>query len=120
MINQNELPFEFEIMDWPTAEGTCVSIKDMHIRGAGAIGATAGYAMAQVFMESNSEEEMLKGKATIEAARPTAQNLFHAPSERVHKAASGKDNAVELAVKEAEAIVQEDADTYGAIGKYGV
>ena len=118
MINQNKLPFEFEIMDWPTAEGTCVSIKDMYIRGAGAIGATAGYAMAQVFMESNSEEEILKGKATVEATRPTAQNLFYA-TERVYKAASGKENAVELAVKEAEAIAQEDANACAAIGKYG-
>ncbi|MCD6660280.1 MAG: hypothetical protein LT105_08970, partial [Lentimicrobium sp.] len=51
MIDQNKLPFVFEIKRLITYEETCQAIENMTVRGAGAIGAAAGFAMAQAFMQ---------------------------------------------------------------------
>ncbi|MBK7029848.1 MAG: S-methyl-5-thioribose-1-phosphate isomerase [Bacteroidales bacterium] len=51
MIDQNALPFEFRIYEAKDYRDTCHAIRSMITRGAGAIGAAAGFAMAQAFME---------------------------------------------------------------------
>ncbi len=106
LIEQNLLPFEFKIFEAKTCADTCFAIKTMIVRGAGAIGAAAGFAMAQGFLEGNPE----KAKVEIEATRPTAQNLFYATN-RVY---NSKDP-----VKEAQAIADEDADNCKKIGEFG-
>ena len=79
LIEQNLLPFEFKIHDCKSYKDTCVAIKTMIVRGAGAIGATAGFAMAQAIAEAMGDRSfMKKAKAEIENTRPTAQNLFYA------------------------------------------
>ena len=52
LIDQNLLPFEFAIKECRTHEETAAAIKDMAVRGAPAIGAAAGFAMAQAFGEA--------------------------------------------------------------------
>ena len=47
MINQPLLPYRFELVALPTVADTAASIRDMVVRGAGAIGATAAYGVAQ-------------------------------------------------------------------------
>ena len=42
LIDQNLLPFRFEIIELENWEGICKAIKNMNIRGAGAIGVAAG------------------------------------------------------------------------------
>jgi S-methyl-5-thioribose-1-phosphate isomerase len=118
MIEQNLLPFEFKIFESKSYQETCMAIKTMIVRGAGAIGATAGYALAQAAQAANSEnylEEINKAKFAIENTRPTARNLFTA-TERVYKAAL---ISPQKAVEEAQAIADEDAETSLAIGRYG-
>ncbi len=118
MIEQNLLPFEFKIFEAKNYQETCMAIKTMIVRGAGAIGATAGYALAQAALAANPEnylEEINKAKLAIESTRPTARNLFTA-TERVY-AASLK--SPQEAIKEAQCIADEDADTSLAIGQYG-
>lgn len=51
MIDQNALPFEFRIYEAKDYRDTCHAIRSMITRGAGAIGAAAGFAMAQACME---------------------------------------------------------------------
>ncbi len=51
MIDQNKLPFSFEIYEANAFRDTCHAIITMITRGAGAIGAAAGFAMAQAFLE---------------------------------------------------------------------
>lgn len=51
LIDQNLLPFKFKIYRSNSYLDTCNAIKTMIIRGAGAIGAATGYAMAQAFLE---------------------------------------------------------------------
>jgi S-methyl-5-thioribose-1-phosphate isomerase len=90
----------------------------MIVRGAGAIGAAAGYAMAQACLEAPAgrEESFLSdARREIESTRPTARNLFYAV-ERVYDAAKV---SAEQAITEAEAIADEDAMASQKIGEFG-
>ncbi len=119
MIDQNLLPFEFVIYESQTYFDTCFAISTMVVRGAGAIGAAAGFAMAQAFMEAPEDDFMdfvLQAKEDISATRPTAQNLFYAAN-RVYQA--GK-KSVEEAIKEAQLIADEDARDSRLIGQHGM
>lgn len=81
MIDQNKLPFAFEILTCKTWEETASAIRDMNVRGAGAIGVAAGFAMAQAFMSAgrtNRMECLKRARQAIEATRPTAYDLFYA------------------------------------------
>ncbi len=81
LINQNLLPFQFEIFVSSSLEESCYAISNMIVRGAGAIGSMAGFALAQAALLANSKSylaEIEHAKKKIEATRPTAQNLFAA------------------------------------------
>ena len=67
MIDQTLLPFQFQIFEGVTHNETCFAIKNMIIRGAGAIGSSAAFAMAQAYMEAklinDNDEWMMKIKS---------------------------------------------------------
>jgi S-methyl-5-thioribose-1-phosphate isomerase len=118
LIEQNLLPFEFKIFEAKKYEETCFAIKTMIVRGAGAIGAAAGFAMAQAAIEANESDYLnfiAKAKADIEATRPTAQNLFMA-TERVYKSAL---ISREAAIEEAQFVADKDAEDSRKIGEFG-
>lgn len=118
MIEQNLLPFEFRIFESRNYTETCMAIRTMLIRGAGAIGAAAGYAMAQACLEApvGKEEPFITiARKEIESTRPTARNLFYAVG-RVYAAAKV---SVQLAVAEAQTIANEDAAASQKIGELG-
>ncbi|OGC07566.1 S-methyl-5-thioribose-1-phosphate isomerase [candidate division WOR-1 bacterium RIFOXYD2_FULL_36_8] len=115
-IEQNLLPFEFKIYEAKSYKDTCFAIKKMIVRGAGAIGASAGFAMAQAFLEDLKNVE--EAKKEIEATRPTAQNLFYAVN-RVFDAAQKSANPQKEAVLEAKKIADEDANNCKKIGEIG-
>ena len=130
MIDQNILPFAFKIFQANSYKETCHAIVTMITRGAGAIGAAAGFAMAQAFMEgargerreANSEEytrEQLfffeSARKEIEATRPTARNLFYA-TERVYNAGL---KSVEKAVREAQLLANQNIADAKQIGEFG-
>jgi S-methyl-5-thioribose-1-phosphate isomerase len=121
LIEQNLLPFEFKIFRAENYRDTCKVISTMIVRGAGAIGATAAYAMAQAFLESNNDSGFIENaRQEIENTRPTAQNLFYAV-ERVYRAGqlSTGELSSERALKEAQQIADEDADACKKIGELG-
>jgi methylthioribose-1-phosphate isomerase len=130
MIDQNALPFEFKIFEAKSYKETCHSIIAMITRGAGAVGAAAGFAMAQAFLEgaigegkgAKSEDytsEQLSffnySRKEIEATRPTARNLFYA-TERVFTAGL---KSVESALYEAQLLADENIADAKKIGEYG-
>jgi len=118
MIEQNLLPFEFKIFEAKSYKETCIGISTMIVRGAGAIGAAAAYAMAQAFLEAPENgfwEFLEKAKKDIEETRPTARNLFYAV-DRVFEA--GK-ISVENALAEAQKVADKDAEDSQKIGKFG-
>ncbi len=118
MIQQNLLPFKFEIHRCDTYWDTCMAITDMTIRGAGAIGAAAGYAMAQAFLQNKNKEQKVvirEARQDIESTRPTARNLFYAV-DRVYKAGLV---SAENAMIEAQKIAQQDVIDCKTIGELG-
>jgi len=121
MIDQHLLPFEFKIYEAKSYEDSCHAIKTMKIRGAGAIGAIAGFAMAQAFLEApknNFRNFIKKAKLEIESTRPTARNLFYA-TDRVFTSAIESNNPVQTAISEAQKISDEDSNASKKIGEFG-
>ena len=110
MINQPILPDKFELYECKDYKETAKAIKTMVVRGAGAIGAAAGYAIAQAFIQ---EENIKEAAELIKSTRPTAQNLFYAVN-KVLKA-----DSKEEAIKIAEEIAKEDENACKKIGEYG-
>ncbi|MBN2439989.1 MAG: S-methyl-5-thioribose-1-phosphate isomerase [Spirochaetales bacterium] len=124
MINQPLIPHDFKIHLCMNHKETAVAISTMIIRGAGAIGAAAGYGLAQAALEAPEDDFSAYVKdafETIKNTRPTAQNLFYA-LERVNKAilrSSSPETARQNGVNEAEAIADEDAASCKRIGELG-
>lgn len=118
MIEQNLLPFEFKIFESRSYKDTCHAIRTMIVRGAGAIGAAAGFAMAQALLQAKHENDadfVIKAKHEIETTRPTARNLFYATT-KVFEA--GK-ISTENALNQAQWIADKDAADSTAIGDFG-
>ncbi len=121
LIEQNALPFEFKVLEALDHVETCRAIHEMVVRGAGAVGATAGYAMAQAFLEApitGFKEYVDAARVRIEGTRPTAQNLFYA-TQRVYNTALASTKPSKAAVSEAQAIADEDAESCRLIGVHG-
>jgi translation initiation factor eIF-2B subunit alpha/methylthioribose-1-phosphate isomerase len=75
MIDQLKLPHEFRIHECRTYTETAEAIRNMTVRGAPAIGATACYGMAQAVLAKVSLEVAAHELGTT---RPTARDLFDA------------------------------------------
>jgi len=121
MIDQNLLPSKFKIYTSRSYPDTCRAIRTMLVRGAGAIGAAAGFAMAQAVLsapKNGFKSYLSKAKKEIEAARPTAQNLFYAVQRVFNKALDSK-NPKRDAAAEAQMIADEDAGNCSKIGEFG-
>ncbi len=117
-IEQNLLPFRFEVHESKTCAESCHAISTMRVRGAGAIGALAGFAMAQAALEAPGAGYpgfIDQARATIGTTRPTARNLFHAV-DRVFEAAL---ISREAAVAAAHEVADRDADDSRRIGEAG-
>jgi len=118
LIDQIKLPFKEEIFISENYKKTCQAIITMVTRGAGSIGATAGFAMMQASYEApkdNYKEFLAKAKKEIENTRPTAQDLFAAVNRVYEKALI----SIEEAEKEAHKIADETSIAGKLIGKIG-
>ena len=128
IIDQRHLPHKFIIEDLSTVEEMAAAIKDMHARGAGLIGACAGYGIYLAAMNApkNSVESFMlfleeSGK-TLKATRPTAVNLAWAVDrqmETVSAAGGDVESRIQTAFKTAVIIADEDAEFCRRIGEYG-
>ena len=78
VIDQRLLPHKFKLLRLRNHMETAEAIRNMTIRGAGTIGATAAYGMAQAFLEDASSEYIAKAYNTLVTTRPTAVDLKHA------------------------------------------
>ncbi len=119
IIDQRWLPFEFVIEDLRTVEDMCAAIRDMHVRGAGLIGAAAGYGMYLAALEADTSAELEDLAAQLDATRPTAINLSWAIGRQL---AAMKDAAdpVAVALQTARDIADEDAESCRRIGEHGL
>src|SRR5437660_4344913 len=84
LIEQRLLPHDFKIVAMRDFRETALAIKDMIVRGAGAIGATAAYGLAQgarAFRGSDLRRfsaHIENVFQTLKAARPTAVDPVNA------------------------------------------
>ena len=118
IIDQRQLPHRFAIEELSTVEEVAVAIRDMHVRGAGLIGATAGYGMYLAAREGCVEEAAARLKAT----RPTAVNLAWAVDRQwdAIRAGCSQEERVAIALGTATQIADEDAEYCRRIGEHGV
>ena len=128
LIEQRLLPHEFKIVSTQNFRETAAAIRDMVVRGAGAIGATAAYGLAQGardFRGSNLKKfsrHVATVYTALKDARPTAVDPVNAMNEVRRIMARGESVAQQqaLALAAAEEFANEDAQHCEAIGKHGV
>ena len=75
IIDQTRLPHEFVVLTLATLDDAAKSIKDMWVRGAPLIGATAAYGFALAAKADCSDTGLRKAYDILHATRPTAINL---------------------------------------------
>ena len=75
IIDQTKIPFEFNILRLDTCDLAATAIRDMWVRGAPLIGATAAYGMALAMNGDPSDDNLAAAADKLMATRPTAVNL---------------------------------------------
>ncbi|HEX3889622.1 MAG TPA: S-methyl-5-thioribose-1-phosphate isomerase [Verrucomicrobiae bacterium] len=127
LIEQRLLPHEFKIVPSKNFKETAAAIRDMIVRGAGAIGATAAYGLAQGALAFRGND-LKKFSAHVETvyqtlkdARPTAVDPVNAMDDVRREMARGKTigEKQSLALAAAEEFANEDVRHCKAIGKHG-
>ena len=122
IIDQRKLPFTFTVENLTSVGEMATAIKDMHVRGAGLIGASAAFGMYLAVLEHLNQGSSLEKLASVlKSTRPTAVNLTYAVDRimsLLHDAPQNK--WVEIAKKEAQQIADEDAHACRRIGQHGV
>src|SRR5216110_2335314 len=78
IIDQTRLPHELVILRLASAADAARAIRDMQVRGAPLIGATAAYGVALAMAEDASDAGLDRAIETLGATRPTAVNLHWA------------------------------------------
>ena len=125
IIDQRQLPHKFIIEPLTTLDDAVTAIRDMHVRGAGLIGATAGFGMhlAAVQAKPNQLNEALQeGAKLLDQSRPTARNLKWAVDRVLEAAKQGQneDDKKRIVFKTACEIADEDAAFCKALGQHGL
>jgi methylthioribose-1-phosphate isomerase len=109
-----------------SVEQMATAIHQMHVRGAGLIGASAGYGMYLAAFEAaqrdSFDEHIARAAAQLRATRPTAVNLSWAIERQLQNIAAGKtsNEKVAIALRTADLIADEDAEHCGMIGQHGL
>ena len=127
LIEQRWLPNTFKLVTTRDFRETAQAIKDMIVRGAGAIGATAAYGLAQSaldFRRKNLRQfsrHVETAYQTLKAARPTAVDPVNAMDQVRQAMRPGQSVAEQqaLATAAAEEFANEDVRHCEAIGRHG-
>jgi len=142
LSDQRFLPYRFVIEDVSTVAQMATAIREMHVRGAGLIGATAGYGMYLATIEAAGspavagfDRHVTDAAAQLKATRPTAVNLAWAVERQLTSIAKGKSEVraaqaldwrktvqrkVALALATAKEIAAEDEEHCRMIGQHGL
>jgi len=150
IIDQRALPFKVEVESLKTVDDFCTAIADMHVRGAGCIGVTAGYGMYCAAVEASAQAafffpdtdgkdgevndgdeakshflESLGGLADrLARTRPTAANLKWAVERQLaavrEEEGSSVADMVAAARRTAAEIANEDVEWCKSIGQHGL
>jgi S-methyl-5-thioribose-1-phosphate isomerase len=127
LIEQRLLPHEFKIVATRDFRETAAAIHDMIVRGAGAIGATAAYGLAQGTRAfrgndlANFSAHVWTVYQTLKNARPTAVDPVNAMNDVCAAMRKGKtvEEKKSLALAAAEEFANEDVRHCEEIGRHG-
>jgi methylthioribose-1-phosphate isomerase len=136
LIDQRFLPHRFVIEDVSTVAQMAIAIREMHVRGAGLIGASAGYGMYLAAIEAAGslavagfDQHLANAAAQLKATRPTAVNLAWAIERQLTNIAKGKsvpdwhdtpEEKIARALGTAKDIAAEDEEHCRMIGQHGL
>ncbi len=129
IIDQRRLPYQLVIEDLSTVDQMARAIREMHLRGAGLIGAAVGYGMYLAALNAPRHstdafmQALMAAGETLKATRPTAVNLEWAVRRQIEaiRAADGdSETRIQTAYDVAQSIADEDAEFCRRIGEHGV
>ncbi|MES2588659.1 MAG: S-methyl-5-thioribose-1-phosphate isomerase [Bacteroidota bacterium] len=123
VIDQRKLPHEFVVAKLKTYKDAELAIKEMTVRGAPLIGATAAYGIylaVREMIEKELEPTFLdQAFSDLRASRPTAVNLFWA-LDKMLEALDNSSDFLKTSWEMAAQIVEEDIETCRMIGVHGL
>jgi methylthioribose-1-phosphate isomerase len=124
IIDQEKLPFQFQVMDLKTSEDVYLAIRQMKVRGAPLIGVTGAYGIYLSLLNSEGADwkNILDQQAGyLKSARPTAVNLFILIDEIMNKisGAGNREEAIDIAISEANRLKKREIEYSEAIGEFG-
>ncbi len=126
IFDQCRFPHEIEIMNLRTMTDCARAIRDMHVRGAPLIGATAAWGLYFAVREAPEGEGMwghiLKASEYLNATRPTAVDLSRALKLMLLELdnVEGKDLKISKARQIAQSIADDSAEQCRLIGEHGL
>jgi len=125
IIDQRYLPHRFIVEELKTVADFVNAIRDMHVRGAGLIGATAAYGIYCAALHAprtNSGAYIAEAARQLLDTRPTAKNLSWAVQRQLTAitAAATHGDRVQKTYETARLIADEDADFCRRIGEHGL
>jgi methylthioribose-1-phosphate isomerase len=121
IIDQTRLPHDFVVVDLRTLTEAATAIRDMWVRGAPLIGATAAYGVALHMAADPSDAGLAEAHDRLIETRPTAVNLRWALEEmrRVLGPLPPADRAARAYARASE-IADEDVEINRTIGLHGL
>jgi methylthioribose-1-phosphate isomerase len=121
IIDQRWLPHEFRVVPLRTRAEFATAIRDMWVRGAPLIGATAAYAIAEEMRRTPTDTALSSAYEELHATRPTAINLRWALDDmRQLLLPLPEADRAEAAFRRAAAICDEDVENNRMIGVHGL
>ena len=125
-IDQEKLPFSFEIKKLRSVEDIYNSIKDMTVRGAPLIGVAGAFGMYLATLEitsnTNVSDHLNNAARYLISSRPTAVNLSWAVNIVLKKltAISSSQDLSRIALTAATEIYETEVDNCRQIGRHGI
>jgi methylthioribose-1-phosphate isomerase len=120
IIDQRRLPHEFVVLELKSLADAAEAIRDMAVRGAPLIGATAAFGVALGLSADPSEAGLRRAVAALEETRPTAVNLRWALNRMLNALVSlPRDLRRAAAFAKAREIADEDVAMCRRIARHG-
>lgn len=129
MVDQRKIPWELAFVDLNNYEEVAEAIFNMTVRGAPAIGASAGFGMAIAASESQAStvndllSDLEKAAVVLKDSRPTAVNLAWAVDQLLDLAKTGDytdaDSLREALLTAAQKIADDDVAINQRMGAHG-
>jgi methylthioribose-1-phosphate isomerase len=126
VIDQERLPFFFEIKELCSVDDVFNAIRDMTVRGAPVIGVAGAFGMYLATLElsahSNSRDHLSNAARYLISSRPTAVNLSWAVNKVLHRIIDiiPREELVNAALAEAKEILSNEIHSCRRIGENGL